>query len=423
MKKVVRICFLLVVIWSCISCGEQTYEDTGEEFQIETDYQEMYRAGPLMFAITESPSGYYYMDGHFLFYADKEQMEMLPLCNRVDCLHEKETDPTKVFECNAYFGFSSSLSPMLQYYDGNIYTIEGLNRVTGEFSDTLVRVSLDGSTRTALKELSGSHKYIIHRGYLYDAKTGIDSQVQRWSMRDLNGEPETIYISDLESSNYSLTAMGTHIYLQESTYIEEEERLYIQIIEFQTQTKNVSILFEGKDQAIRPTLESIREDYLYYKLVNTKLDFDDPSNKIIYRSLLDGSQEALFRDMNVMDEGMEEEMEHFISFYSDGRFYYEEHRYYEYSSTRERVKGSFQVFDSSNACVVEHDIAWLPNKYELLIGGENHLFIFQYEEDNQLLYSVDKSQMEEGIFEPVLVSEKNFSETTPRIFTPIYEGE
>ncbi len=39
--------------------------------------------------------------GYYLYYVDKETMEYTPLCNKPNCLHQKETDPMKVTNCNA----------------------------------------------------------------------------------------------------------------------------------------------------------------------------------------------------------------------------------------------------------------------------------------------------------------------------------
>ena len=96
-------------------------ESTGiDSFDSETDWDWSYQTSHTVSAFAKGPKGYYVRLGDFVYYCDFETQTLIALCNRPDCLHDKETDSEKRSECTAYVAYGS-VNDGLQYYDGKLY--------------------------------------------------------------------------------------------------------------------------------------------------------------------------------------------------------------------------------------------------------------------------------------------------------------
>ncbi len=78
--------FLLILS----GCGKDTLPDSyieGSDFQYmrqgDTDWEPQMQRGE---------KGYYFRQGEFVYYLDDGTGLLLPLCNKVDCLHDREKD-------------------------------------------------------------------------------------------------------------------------------------------------------------------------------------------------------------------------------------------------------------------------------------------------------------------------------------------
>ena len=91
---------------------------------------------------------------------------MTPLCNKANCLHDKETSESRLAECNAYVSSSdmNRINTYIQYYEGNIYYVRGEN---------LYRLSADGSKKDCIFSRGDDDEdiwiesWLIHRGVFY----------------------------------------------------------------------------------------------------------------------------------------------------------------------------------------------------------------------------------------------------------------
>ena len=221
MKKSVLIALLTIcLLLSCSGCDAsksmEAYRQLPETYQLETDYPSTFFAGSLGPFVAPAPGGYYTFIGRFLYFIDADTMQASVLCNRPECRHEKETDPEKIPLCNAYV--QHDRTPMLQYYEGNVYT----NMEYYESDDAvvtscaLVRISADGSSRKILCPLDkGQYSfYAIHRGYLYSFnRTETISCFSRVDMNKLDKEPESLLQWKTNSSTYYPAFYGNHFYL------------------------------------------------------------------------------------------------------------------------------------------------------------------------------------------------------------------
>ena len=122
--------------------------------------------------LVESESHYYFIlpDGYsFLRSKNKISGEVIPVCNKVDCLHDREADLDRRKACNASLG--GVLPGTFQYYDGRLYVLyEGVDSFTSNIQKRVVReFQTDGSGYNDILELDGklTSRMVMHRGYLF----------------------------------------------------------------------------------------------------------------------------------------------------------------------------------------------------------------------------------------------------------------
>ena len=204
-----------------VSCGKSA--PTENTYLQDTDYAYMYDGA----AMAESPDGYYYRTSDFIYYIDKQTMTAVPLCDKPDCLHEKETDPEKVTDCNACL-LRASGDTFLAYIDGYLYVagVQTSSNLMNEAETTniLVRMTPDGRERkTVLQFPRTAMHYLIHRGYFYytDASYGENDSGELGSVYGVyrvplkGGKTETVYENNLPNGVLDrMTAYGNYVYYE-----------------------------------------------------------------------------------------------------------------------------------------------------------------------------------------------------------------
>lgn len=211
----------LASMFLLVSCGKSA--PTENTYLQDTDYAYMYDGA----AMAESPDGYYYRTSDFIYYIDKQTMTAVPLCDKPDCLHEKETDPEKVTDCNACL-LRASGDTFLAYIDGYLYVagVQTSSNLMNEAETTniLVRMTPDGRERkTVLQFPRTAMHYLIHRGYFYytDASYGENDSGELGSVYGVyrvplnGGKTETIYENNLPNGVLDrMTAYGNYVYYE-----------------------------------------------------------------------------------------------------------------------------------------------------------------------------------------------------------------
>lgn len=256
MKVRLLVCFLT----ACSSEGEEFLEDTYIEGQ---DYQYMFTASDLgANFVTRGDKGYYTCIHHFILYFDPETKTATPLCNRVDCLHDKEENERLREKCNVYVGFTwDGPENQIVFYNGALYMLNPLNE---DNHDELIKFSIDGSGRTVVRKFEdGSISYwIIHRGYMYfisnfynitDEEGGAvnyKNSLFRCSINNTNKEIELIYEPEeglSEAEALTPRAYGNHIYFFQSAFTKEikkgvnyREYLAWKTFQYDIRTKKIS---------------------------------------------------------------------------------------------------------------------------------------------------------------------------------------
>ena len=173
-------------------------------------------------AMAESEDGYYFFSGpelSYLFFMDKKTMKVQVLCNKPDCLHYDEPDPSKKANCNAFFNITNA---NMIYYNGNLYVLDSFG------SAGLYQVSPDGTRKKRIYNFKDPlSSLIIHRGYIYyttaetlemsdmQVEKETKSQVYRLDLSNLGKGPELLYqIEGYNAYISQLTGFENIVYFQ-----------------------------------------------------------------------------------------------------------------------------------------------------------------------------------------------------------------
>lgn len=331
MKKLISailsICILSSVACTFSSCGEQPLEiDYSDKYIENQDYQYMYADGFGHSSFQKSDNGYYAAVNNFIFFIDGKTMNATPLCNKSNCLHDRETDEEKLKECNAYLpDYAEYTRNSIQLYNSKIYFLQLDSADSAEDVDKYLFYEMDtesGSRKLLLTYTDGKVNFwAVHRGNIYFKADNYISSDDSGELKAQNGtgfnkmfrlklgesSPKVIYdfektdgIYNLQLSN-SFTVYGNHIYIGYSGYKNEE-------------AYNKVISADEKD------FESVASDvlcgYLHIDITNDEtsiiLDGSEENSKVfncfyngnlcysqnnsVYISELDGSNSELLAD-------------------------------------------------------------------------------------------------------------------------------
>ena len=241
MKRISLFILAVILLVTLASCGkEETI--TGMEYVEGQDQQYFYSDMGSNTLLTETEDGYYYFVGFYLCYTDKENMQSSVLCGRPDCLHQNETNPERVLDCNAYF----SGAQFLQYYDGNLYVVS--RKITSDDME-LTQLSLDGSKRKSIQTFPSSIlSFAIHRGMLYYTGTSLNEEGVSCSSllaKPLlsDDEPEVLFAGTVNSSLGGILCRGDLVYFYDNYFT--EERFYALDYQYNIQTGKTTLLFDS----------------------------------------------------------------------------------------------------------------------------------------------------------------------------------
>ena len=396
MKRVRMLAATVLLLVGLTACAGNGPKDYGEAYDPEMDYPLMNEANLDGTYIAETESGYYYLNGDFLYYSDKDTMKPIPLCNKPNCKHENETDDTKVYECNAYIGVWTTL-PFLQYYKGSLYTVEGFDATEKLNKFSLVKISLDGTKREHLLDVTDQCVYGIHRDYLYMAKNGNKPKIVRVPMDDLNAEPEVIFESQLMRGAFYIKFKGNDLLINVWGTDEEDESYHSQLFICNILSGETTQMGESEElQGITTDLYHSTGDnrLIYYKSYPMETE-DDPitDSNVIYTCDMDGKNEQVFKDFRDVTD------RYLVTLSFDGTYYYEEWINNMRDETDER---KFNVYDKDFNLICEAKTDWLPRFYSVSYGYGQYMFFKYYDKETKedRLDYVDKSLFEKGIFEP-----------------------
>lgn len=391
MKK--RIAALILVLAALLTLGacQKGPKEQGEAFNPETDYAHLDEAGYFGSYVAEAPAGYYFISGYYLYYADKETMEAIPLCNKPDCKHHEETGDSKVYECNAFLG-PRGLVPFVQYYEGALYAVEGVNVAEKKLEKNLVRLSMDGTTRQRIKTISDSELLAIHRGYLYECQNGT---ITRVPMSNLKGEPEVLFRTEMDEYNLSFQPKGNYLLIHNEGNLVKDKTYHD--LEYVYDLKTGSLTQIAPDcEALDATASPYKcndDRLLYAKMPNVETPEDSfAEGNLIYTCDMDGQNERACLDLR-------QEAESYVAQLSfDGTYYFEEWINYMNTDEEAQAKRKFRVYDKDFNLLYDGTSDWLPWVYWVSYGYGDYLF-YRYsdrETGEDVIDCVDKTALAQG---------------------------
>ena len=180
-------------------------------------------------------------NGEYLYYADKETMEWVPLCGKPDCSHDRGTGNKN---CNAYLQGSSYFG----VYGDSIYFVTGGKENAYE----IWKMGMDGTNHERVGELpmieesqGGYMSLLCHRDSLFyiaiqSNKTGaaVMSQVRRYSL----GDREVEIIDEIEGEVNVLPAYYPY---EDKLYVERPENGQYNLYEYDLDNGKYRCIYEN----------------------------------------------------------------------------------------------------------------------------------------------------------------------------------
>lgn len=306
MKKWYYILFFILIVAILSGCEEkeQTYTD---DYNKLTDYQIEYDA--FESRVTASDKGYYFLNGHVIYYMDQDGDKPVILDSRPDneCL-----STTNFTNCNAFVSLTSEEITLFQFYEDKLYTIEFKELDQDEYNPDnpfvfgeyeLVSRNPNGEGRKVHHTFPNAEirKASIHRDYIYytvddyeidDDNGEIESHFSllRLPLAKLSAEPEIIFAAE-EGQISSFTPYGSQVYI---SYSPDNPAVMDSYKRYDLNSKEIDDLWDAWDDAY-PTLLNIYEDKMYFKYVKQSTSDDityllDEKYITIHSSNLDGSE-------------------------------------------------------------------------------------------------------------------------------------
>lgn len=303
-------------------CGKQTQPNTYVEG---SDHQYMQvGGGTLNAAVQQVGEDCYVICKGYLYYMDPATGTMLPLCNKADCLHDKEPplsdthltaeELDRLDTCNACVDIYNNINLGIAFSDGYLYCLNSsVPDSDGSKSPALFRCALDGSQKEIVYRWDGHvtiSSWLIHRGDLYCIEETYESQENTGvkkiytlctlSLIGTMQSPKEIYTPDetLTVQNLSgLLAYGNYIYFDMIAYAPGDDILSEE--NFMEYMHNKSFVYDIANQQlgeVRPEemskYESVQSIVFWQdQIIFNVYDFSDPDKKTLtlYTAGLDGS--------------------------------------------------------------------------------------------------------------------------------------
>ena len=163
---------ILTIIFLLSGCGSSPMQSAVSDFN-----HQLYMGTNLSRNIALGEKALYYTMDNYIYVVDLETLSVLPLCGKPNCLHNLETDPARISNCNAYLPHPGGKSPI--FWSGNaLYTITATDKSDSynRIIFALTEISADGARRRQVhvfedlpegEAITVGSRLAVHRGNLY----------------------------------------------------------------------------------------------------------------------------------------------------------------------------------------------------------------------------------------------------------------
>lgn len=228
-KKIAIVTLLALSLCGCAEKQEDTYMEG-------TDYQYMYKDLENIFPRqAKGEEGYYLLNGKFIYYINKEENAVMPLCNKPNCLHNQETEESRYQSCNGYVENNGMIG--IAYCDGYLYYVSCKFDEKNMYE--LYRVKEDGSVKELVHQWNDStiKQWIVHRNKFYFVEVTYETQEdgeigELYAVKELdlkkalNGKETVIYEPEenlvIEDIAWP-SAYGNHLYFDVFAYTASDD--------------------------------------------------------------------------------------------------------------------------------------------------------------------------------------------------------
>lgn len=221
--KLIIISVLSIFICTSVLSQGCSKQQEKKSFDVMTDYQYQYYQPDDAYSgnITEDEDGnLYYLAGCYIYKYDVIKGSNAPLCNKANCLHDKEENPNRYKDCNAYYQYiGTEQYSSIAYEKGSIYIADpGFG---DGWTTRIIRISKDGAEREIIHQFSSQFlNSIFHRGYFYYQEETYDKNnkqslsIKRYPLRH-KGKSETLWQFPKGGNGYGIQgikAYGDYLY-------------------------------------------------------------------------------------------------------------------------------------------------------------------------------------------------------------------
>lgn len=124
--------------------------------------------------VQEYKDGCYVLHEDFVYFFSNESGSFTPVCDKPNCMHDKETDAEKKKNCIAHLdNFVGSFRSSIQLYNGNLYVCYEAPGIEGSY---ITRIAADGSHKEKIYTINDMViHFFVHRGNAFVYKGGYQS--------------------------------------------------------------------------------------------------------------------------------------------------------------------------------------------------------------------------------------------------------
>ena len=381
-----------IVFTGCSTTANIDYTDT---FVAEQDSQENFINYNNEYYYASSGENYYFVRNGFLYAIDKKAQECYPLCNRSDCLHDKEETYTLRQECTA---FLNSTDDKVVYNNGFLYYCiydEEYDQDGNRHSaDRICRISVDTTEREIIYTTIdyAVFNFRVHRGYIY-------MEAAKWAPDEEDPMGGNSASQDkAELLRVALDGQGeAEVFVPYNEY--KKEYMYMQIGEtkFYGNHLFLKINYTKNGKTFSNTFINIDLETKEWRDIGDKLPLMSDSRLTIFNDKLvfNGNGTKIYEcDFNGNNLNEVLDCSEIIGWYNYFAPYSNDGKNLIISMAYENPKDEYDVKLSKNLIFCnekyEYTVRKMPIEYLAEVGFDEDFFVYQ-KDDDKPIYLIDKN--------------------------------